>query len=99
MVAEWADRFETPLHVHLSEQVAENDECLAAYGRTPTEVLAEVGALTDHTSAVHATHLTEHDVARLGAARRVRLLLTRRPSATSATASGRLRRSWRRGRR
>jgi formiminoglutamate deiminase len=68
LVADWADRFEVPLHVHLSEQVAENDECLAAYGRTPTEVLAEVGALTDHTSAVHATHLTEHDVARLGAA-------------------------------
>jgi formiminoglutamate deiminase len=68
LVAAWSDRFETPLHVHLSEQVAENDECLAAYGRTPTEVLAEVGALTDHTSVVHATHLTEHDVARLGAA-------------------------------
>ncbi len=68
MVADWADRFETPLHVHLSEQVAENEECLAAYGRTPTEVLAEVGALTDHTSAVHATHLTEADIARLGAA-------------------------------
>ena len=25
-----------PLHVHLSEQVAENDACLAAYGATPT---------------------------------------------------------------
>ena len=69
MVADWADRFETPLHVHLSEQVAENEECLAAYGRTPTELLAEVGALTDHTSAVHATHLTATDIDRLGAAR------------------------------
>ena len=26
-----------PLHVHLSEQVAENDACLAAYAGTPTE--------------------------------------------------------------
>jgi formiminoglutamate deiminase len=69
LVAEWADRFETPLHVHLSEQVAENDECLAAYGRTPTEVLSEAGVLTDRTTAVHATHLTDADVARLGAAR------------------------------
>jgi formiminoglutamate deiminase len=68
LVAEWADRFETPLHVHLSEQVAENEECLAAYGRTPTEVLAEAGVLTDRTTAVHATHLTDLDVARLGAA-------------------------------
>jgi formiminoglutamate deiminase len=51
-----------PLHVHLSEQVAENDECFAAYGQTPTQVLAEVGALAEHTSAVHATHLTPGDV-------------------------------------
>jgi formiminoglutamate deiminase len=69
LVAEWADRFETPLHVHLSEQVAENDECLAAYGRTPTEVLAEAGVLTDRTTVVHATHLTDTDVGRLGGAR------------------------------
>ncbi len=66
LVAEWADRFETPLHVHLSEQVAENEECLEVYGRTPTEVLAEAGALGDRTTVVHATHLTDVDVARLG---------------------------------
>jgi formiminoglutamate deiminase len=68
LVAEWADRFETPLHVHLSEQVAENQECLEVYGRTPTEVLSEAGALTDRTTVVHATHLTDLDVARIGAA-------------------------------
>ena len=56
LVAEWADRFETPLHVHLSEQVAENEECLDVYGRTPTEVLAEAGALDrpHHRRARHA---------------------------------------------
>ena len=68
VVADWADRFEVPLHVHLSEQVAENEECLAAYGRTPTEVLDEVGALTDRSTVVHATHLTEADVDRIGRA-------------------------------
>ncbi len=68
VVADWADRFETPLHMHLSEQVAENDECLAAYGRTPTEVLAEAGALTERSSVVHATHLTDTDRIRIGAA-------------------------------
>jgi formiminoglutamate deiminase len=69
LVAEWADRFETPLHVHLSEQVAENEECFDVYGRTPTEVLAEAGALTDRTTVVHATHLTDLDIDRIGAAR------------------------------
>jgi cytosine/adenosine deaminase-related metal-dependent hydrolase len=55
-----------PLHVHLSEQVAENDACLAAYGVTPTQLLDDVGALSARTSAVHATHLTDDDVAQLG---------------------------------
>ncbi len=38
-VAAWAEEHQAPLHVHLSEQVAENDACRAAYGATPTEVL------------------------------------------------------------
>lgn len=56
-----------PLHVHLSEQVAENDACLAAYGVTPTQLLADAGALGPMTSAVHATHLTAADIETLGA--------------------------------
>ncbi|WP_110206918.1 formimidoylglutamate deiminase [Nocardioides daejeonensis] len=55
-----------PLHVHLSEQVAENEQCLAAHGMTPTALLHDAGALTPLTSAVHATHLTETDIALLG---------------------------------
>ncbi|SFC22871.1 formiminoglutamate deiminase [Nocardioides terrae] len=55
------------LHVHLSEQRAENDGCLAAYGVTPTRLLADAGALGPRTTVVHATHLTDEDVALLGA--------------------------------
>jgi len=58
-----------PLHVHLSEQPAENDDCLAAYGVTPTRLLDDHGALGPMTTAVHATHLTDDDVARLGRTR------------------------------
>ncbi|SDS96484.1 formiminoglutamate deiminase [Nocardioides scoriae] len=58
-----------PLHVHLSEQVAENDACLAATGRTPTQLLADHGALGPLTTAVHATHLTDADVRLLGESR------------------------------
>ncbi|MGD9961554.1 formimidoylglutamate deiminase [Nocardioides sp.] len=58
-----------PLHVHLSEQRAENDECLAAYGLTPTQLLEAEGALGERTSVVHATHLTDQDVATLGRTR------------------------------
>jgi formiminoglutamate deiminase len=55
-----------PLHVHLSEQPAENEQCLAAYGVTPAALLAEAGALGTATTAVHATHLTDDDIALLG---------------------------------
>ena len=60
---------DVPLHVHLSEQVAENEQSLAAYGLTPTEVLAEAGALSSRLSVVHATHLSDEDIGLLGKAR------------------------------
>jgi formiminoglutamate deiminase len=60
---------ESPLHVHVSEQPAENQECLAATGLTPVALLAEAGAWTARTTAVHATHLTPDDIATLGDAR------------------------------
>jgi formiminoglutamate deiminase len=65
-VAEWATRRAAPLHVHLSEQVAENEACRQAYGQTPATVLFEAGALGPDSTAVHATHLTESDTALLG---------------------------------
>ncbi|RSM63893.1 formimidoylglutamate deiminase [Kibdelosporangium aridum] len=55
-----------PLHVHLSEQPAENEACVAAYGLSPTELLAEAGALSPRTTAVHATHLSTKDISLLG---------------------------------
>ncbi len=55
-----------PLHVHLSEQVAENEACVAAHGLTPTQLLAEAGALGPLTTAVHATHLSDDDIRLLG---------------------------------
>jgi formiminoglutamate deiminase len=55
-----------PLHVHVSEQPAENAACRAAHGLTPTGLLAEEGLLGPATTAVHATHVTEADIAVLG---------------------------------
>lgn len=68
-VAAWASGRLAPLHAHVSEQPAENAACLDAYGRTPTEVLADAGALGPHFVAVHATHLTAGDIALLGGSR------------------------------
>lgn len=68
-VVAWATAHGAPLHAHVSEQPAENTACRAAYGRTPTAVLADAGALDARFTAVHATHLTDDDIAGLGAAR------------------------------
>lgn len=65
-VSAWAKGRRAPLHVHLSEQPAENEACQEAYGMSPTRVLAEGGALGALTVAVHATHLTEDDIGLLG---------------------------------
>ncbi|MEW2493999.1 formimidoylglutamate deiminase [Streptomyces nodosus] len=65
-VARWAEERRAPLHVHLSEQTAENDACLAAHGRTPTRLLADHGVLGPRTTGVHNTHLTEEDIRLIG---------------------------------
>ena len=63
-VASWVG--DRPFHVHVSEQVAENDACLAAYDVTPTRLLADHGLLGARTSLVHATHLTDDDIGLIG---------------------------------
>ncbi|HSR84804.1 MAG TPA: formimidoylglutamate deiminase [Streptosporangiaceae bacterium] len=68
-VVAWAQRYGAPVHAHVSEQVAENRACLAAYRATPTEVLSQAGALGPRGTAVHATHLTGSDIELLGGGR------------------------------
>ncbi|WP_130841011.1 formimidoylglutamate deiminase [Corynebacterium neomassiliense] len=61
-VSDWARQRDTVLHVHLSEQEAENEACLQHTGLTPTGLLREAGAWTPKSVAVHAVHLTDDDV-------------------------------------
>ncbi|SFF07417.1 formiminoglutamate deiminase [Streptomyces mirabilis] len=68
-VARWAEERQAPLHVHLSEQTAENDACQAAHGCTPTRLLADHGVLGPRTTGVHNTHLADEDIALLGDSR------------------------------
>jgi formiminoglutamate deiminase len=68
VVAAWARERGLPLHLHLSEQRAENRACLAATGRTPARLVADAGALSELTTVVHATHLGDGDAELLGAA-------------------------------
>lgn len=65
-VAAFARKQSLRLHFHLSEQPKENDESLGAYGRTPTELLDDCGALGHSSVAVHATFVSDRDIERLG---------------------------------
>lgn len=67
-VVRWAEERSAPLHVHLSEQTAENEACQDAHGCTPTRLLADHGVFGRRTTAVHATHLTDADIALVGGA-------------------------------
>lgn len=65
-VARWAEERQAPLHVHLSEQTAENEACLEVHGCTPTQLLALHGVLGPRTTGVHNTHLTAEDISLIG---------------------------------
>lgn len=56
---------ESPLHIHISEQELEVEECRAALGRTPINLLADTVALGPRWSLVHATHATAGERSRL----------------------------------
>jgi formiminoglutamate deiminase len=66
VVAEFSHRHAAPLHMHVSEQRAENTACVERYAATPVQVLHERGALGPRSTAVHATHLTDVDIELLG---------------------------------
>lgn len=57
------------VHIHVSEQIAENEACRAATGRTPTQLLNDAGLLGSFTTAVHATHLDANDILLLGSSK------------------------------
>lgn len=66
VVVDWAQTSSAPLHAHISEQRSENEACQAVYGRSPTVLFAEAGAIDERFVAVHATHLSTVDMNWLG---------------------------------
>jgi formimidoylglutamate deiminase len=69
-LAQRADGFDGPIHIHVAEQTAEVDDCLAATGLRPIAWLAAQGLLDARWQLVHATHTVPQEidaVARSGA--------------------------------
>ena len=70
---EWLEQLgawkDGPLHIHVAEQPAELEACLAEHGRRPVQLLADLGLLSERFTAVHAIHLDDAEVRALGQAR------------------------------
>ncbi|BAN25068.1 formimidoylglutamate deiminase [Caballeronia insecticola] len=56
-----------PVHIHISEQVAEIEACLAATGQRPVEWLLDRFDVDERWCLVHATHIDAGECARLAA--------------------------------
>ena len=65
---DWAAENDAPIHMHVSEQPAEVDASVAAYGLRPVQLLADDGLLDRRFTAVHATHIDDGEVGLLGEA-------------------------------
>jgi formimidoylglutamate deiminase len=66
-VADRAQRWGVPLHVHACEQTREVEDCRAHTGLSPIALLDRCGALTPSTTIVHGTHVDDDDIALLAA--------------------------------
>jgi len=60
-ISAYAQQDQLPLHLHISEQPAENVACLAEYGQTPVTLAHARGILDARTTLVHAVHLTDSE--------------------------------------
>lgn len=59
---------DTPLHIHVSEQLKEIEECLTHSGQRPVEWLSSHVDLDENYHLVHATHLTDNEIAQITSA-------------------------------
>ncbi|MFL6333738.1 MAG: formimidoylglutamate deiminase [Pyrinomonadaceae bacterium] len=65
----YAYLYHLPLHMHVAEQPAEVEACVAEHGRTPVKLLADEGVLSPRFTGVHAVHVTPEEVGLLRAAK------------------------------
>ncbi|MFQ6674382.1 MAG: amidohydrolase family protein [Fidelibacterota bacterium] len=60
-VVSHARQLATGIHIHLSETASEVEGCEREYGKSPVEVLEEVGLFSRPTIAAHCIHLSPRD--------------------------------------
>ena len=61
-IAAWTRQRKLPMHMHVAEQIAENEACLREYGLPPAALLGREGLLGSDFTAVHAIHITAEEM-------------------------------------
>ncbi len=65
-VAEYSRAQDLALHMHVAEQPAEVEQCLEEHGVRPVELLDKHRLLDERFTAIHAIHVDEGEITRLG---------------------------------
>jgi formimidoylglutamate deiminase len=68
-IAQWSRSQGLPIHMHVSEQVAENTASVCEYGSTPITMLHRENVLGPDFTAVHATHVSDSEIAMMSETR------------------------------
>ena len=67
-IATLAEELDLPVHIHVHETAQEVEESVARHGIRPLERLERLGLLSERLIAVHAVHLNDAEIVRLGRA-------------------------------
>jgi 5-methylthioadenosine/S-adenosylhomocysteine deaminase len=62
-IAELAEEIDASIHIHISENLKENQDVAARYEMTPTQLLIKTGLMRRHCVYGHGVHLTQSDLA------------------------------------
>ncbi len=60
--ASFSHEFDCMLHIHVAEARYEGEETRRTYGRSPIELLDDLGALNQRTVAIHGIYLSDEDM-------------------------------------
>lgn len=61
-VRDISEKYDIPIHIHLSETKTEVNNCLAEYGLTPIALMDSLGLFERPTLAAHCVHVTDKDI-------------------------------------
>ncbi|WP_130819947.1 amidohydrolase [Anaerococcus vaginimassiliensis] len=61
-VSDYAQKYDLPIHIHLSETKTENDQCYEKYKMSPTKVFEKSGIFKNKTIAAHGIYLSDDDL-------------------------------------